>query len=214
MLKHISLSLVIVLGSAAAAAAQQPQAPPPSSGPLVLEPLNNGFVIAPEVKFTKFGGSTGTLAGAYGGWVKDDHLFIGGAGYGLTDRKRGGRNLGYGGVVIGWFFNPDQPLSASVKTLVGFGEVTQPVTQTIQVPDFDGWTPRSGAVPTLVPVTQTYRLRQDFIVAEPEVDLLAKIGRHARVSFGAGYRATAQQRYGYDLRAGGAVGTVSVQFEF
>ena len=53
----LAASVLLLFGWAAAAGAQQP-AP---SGPLVLEPLHNGFLLAPDVKVTKVDGSTITV---------------------------------------------------------------------------------------------------------------------------------------------------------
>src|SRR2546428_2193331 len=75
--------------------------PAPTSGPLVLERIHDGWVLAPDFKVTDVDNRTGELAGAYGGRVIDNTLLIGGAGYWLTNNARDFR-LSYGGVVVGW----------------------------------------------------------------------------------------------------------------
>src|SRR5437762_4912551 len=74
-----------------------------AQGPLVLEPLSHGFVVAPDVKVTKVNGNVETLAGGYAGRIQDRHLLIAGAGYWLANGKNG-RELGYGGAVGRWIF--------------------------------------------------------------------------------------------------------------
>src|ERR1700687_1679585 len=74
---------------------QEPQ------GPMTVERVRGGWTIAPDFKVTHFDGGTRTLAGAYGGWVLDNTLMIGGAGYTLTDPTRT-RRLSYGGAVVEW----------------------------------------------------------------------------------------------------------------
>ena len=81
-------------GGAIPAFAQAP--PPASSGPMTVERLHSGFFGGADVKVTDFNHNTSELIGGQGGWVIDDALFIGGAGYGMVN---GGRDdeLWYGG---------------------------------------------------------------------------------------------------------------------
>src|SRR5260221_12292174 len=53
----------LALCAAAPAAALQPASPSAQTtqGPLVLEPLTNGFIVAPEARVTKINGSVETL---------------------------------------------------------------------------------------------------------------------------------------------------------
>ena len=84
--------------------AQNPPAqnqPVSSSGPLVLERVHDGWVLAPDFKITDLNDRTGELAGVYGGRLIDNTLLIGGAGYWLTNDARDFK-LGYGGVIVGW----------------------------------------------------------------------------------------------------------------
>jgi len=209
-----AIAVLALLMGAAAARAQQPQAP--STGPLVFEPMNNGVVFAPEVKFTKLDGHMATLVGGYAGWLGDDHLFVGGAAYGRADKKHDTDGLAYGGFVAGWFFNPSSPVSVSAKSLVGFGQFTQTVDVVNQFSP--GCDPRDFSI--CKPVTQApvdnrfdrrIRFRNDFLVLEPEVDVQAKLGRNVRLTAGAGYRLIDGAR-GLDDVTRGATGSVSVQF--
>ena len=91
----VSLSVCFLLSVAAAGAAddQRPasrggsQTADPQQGPLVLEPVTGGLVIAPDVKVTRLDGDTRALVGVYGGWVFDSGLLVGGGLYGEADGR-------------------------------------------------------------------------------------------------------------------------------
>lgn len=82
-----------LLALAAPALAQQA---PAGTGPMVVERVKNGFTAAPVVRFGAVDDQTRVLAGGEAGWVFDQRLLIGGAGFGLVN---GGRDevVGYGG---------------------------------------------------------------------------------------------------------------------
>ena len=210
----ISLAAVLVLlcGAASARAQQPPPATP--GGPLVLESMHNGFMLAPDVKITKVNGQTATLAGAFGGWVQDDQLFIGGAAYWRVDGNHQANDLAYGGMVVGWLFDPARAVSATIKSLVGFGHFSQFDSQVYPV-DCD---PRHQDACTAVPAPHGYGyydygygFHSDFFVFEPEVDVVEKINSRIRVSAGASYRLT-DAGHGLDHAIHGAAASVSVQF--
>src|SRR4051812_50089125 len=93
---HVAAALASLLMPTAALAQARPQSGTAAAGPLVLERLDNGVVLAPDVKATSFDGQIGTLLGFSGGWLQENALFIGGAGYWLADRPRQ-RGPGLGG---------------------------------------------------------------------------------------------------------------------
>jgi len=199
---------VLLTCFATAAFAQQPGQPSSSPGPLVLEPLKNGLLIAPDLKITKFDGQVGTLAGGYGGWLNDDRLLIGAGGYWLADGKNG-RGLGYGGLVVGWTMWPDRAASIGLKGLVGLGESSRSLAfdDLLVRPmpssriDFDRIDTRDRRI----------RFRQDIFVAEPEVDVRLKLTDTIRLTLGAGYRAVNDSN-GFNQGLRGPTGSVSVQF--
>ena len=137
------------------------------------------------------------------GWVFDETLFVGGGGYWMAQRRGSDHQLAYGGAVVQWFAHNGSTFGWSAKALLGGGRATLPetVTQIILPPLPD---PRAGRttppIPQLPPrtVTITVRERQDFVVAEPEVNARVGLMKHVRVSFGAGYRFA-----GNDWRRGG-----------
>ena len=202
----IAGALCLLLGYAANAAGQQPATPGGQNvqGPLVLEPLTNGVIIAPDFKVTKLDGKVRTLAGAYAGVVKDDRLFIGGGLYSVADGKSGSA-LTYGGVVAGWFTQPDRPVSVSVKSLFGLGQLSQSLA--ISPP------PDPHDVERFGPVDRTFRFTDPFMVAEPELDLQVKLTGRIRLNAGVGYRAISARNHGLEVQARGPTGTVSVQIK-
>jgi hypothetical protein len=199
----VALCLVPLAAFAQPSAAVDLKADQPSSGPMIVEQVHNGFMVAPDFKYTEVDKKWSGLAGGYAGVVFDEHFFIGGGGYGLVTNTRG-REMGYGGLVLQWLGGGDETFGFSVKTLLGGGRAES--SGTTQVLD-------RGRL-----ISQPLRIRQDFFVAEPEVDALIRIASHVRLAVGAGYRFTGSDRYDRDffdvpgrMRLNGAVGSISLQ---
>lgn len=196
---------------AAAPAAAQPadQAQPQTSGPMTVRPIGTDWVIAPEAKFTRFDGTTNTLAGVSGGAVIDDALFVGAAGYWLPNAGRF-HKLGYGGLVVEWREGINEFVSYSLRGLLGYGTAT--VSDYVlerSGPVFDATGHPINPPPQLVPVS--FGFRRDFTVAEPEANLFLNFSPHVRLRVGAGYRATGDNG-GLGDRISGATGTVGLEF--
>ena len=199
------IGCLLPLGAAAQtsdSAALDPAAAQASQGPMTVERIHNGFLVAPDFKITQFDHRTSGLAGGYAGVVFADAVFIGGGGYGMVTNTRG-RSLGYGGLIMQWFGRTSEPFGYSARMLVGGG--TADSTENVQVVD-------RGRI-----TTQSLRVRQNFVVFEPEVNALVRINRHVRVTAGVGYRFTGSGRHdqGFNypgrLNPSGAVGSVGVQ---
>ncbi len=171
-----------------------------SQGPMIVEQVHNGFLAAPDFKFTQVDKKSSGLAGGYAGFVIDDSFFIGGGAYALASNTRD-RDLAYGGLVLQWFGHTNDTVGFSVKTLIGGG--SSPSFQTVRVLD-------RGRLTNL-----SVRIRQDFFVAEPEVDARIRLTRHLRLTTGVGYRATSRGRDQVDRDArpnlSGAVGSIGLQ---
>jgi hypothetical protein len=174
-----------------------------SQGPMTVERVHNGFIIAPDFKFTEVDRKSSGLVGGYAGLVFDEHFFIGGGGYVLATNSRG-RDMAYGGVLLQWLAGGSDVFGFSAKTLLGGGRAE--TSGTIQVLD-------RGRL-----ISQPYRARQDFLVAEPEVDGLVRISKHLRLAVGAGYRFTGSGWghrddffNGSRTRLNGAVGSIGLQ---
>jgi hypothetical protein len=182
-----------------------------AAGPMQIERVRSGVLLAPDFKLTEIDGRTSELVGGYGGWVTDKTFFVGGGGYWLANGSRD-RRLGYGGVVLQWMARGDRALGYSIKGLVGGGESTlsRPITQPVRFPDLSPVDGRTGASRQLRSITTSIRTRQGFFVAEPELDVLVRITGSLHVTAGAGYRFIAAGR-GDESRIRGAVGTVGLQ---
>jgi hypothetical protein len=100
--------------------------PPVQKGPLVFQPVQNGPVGAPEVKFTEIDNHFGTLVGGYFGgcWM----IPIG-AGYWLADGAYD-RGLAYGGIELGWYARLGSIARFGARGLIGAGSGTAAQTYT------------------------------------------------------------------------------------
>ncbi len=152
----ITLTLLLVLSLSVGALAQG-EAPEQ----LIEGPIENGFFVAPDVKFSSVDGEFANFTGLYGGWLINHRFLIGVGGYGRTnDLDR--MTMGYGGAVFEYFFNPSRLVNYSVRGLIGAGHAT-----------FNG----SG-------------LDGNFFAAEPEARVQLNLSKSLRLGFGAGYRFT------------------------
>ena len=175
-----------------------------SQGPMTVERVHNGFLVAPDFKFTEVDRKSSGLAGGYAGVVFDEHIFVGGGGYVLATNTRG-RDLAYGGVVLQWLSGgSDDVFGFSAKTLLG-----------------GGWTESSSVVQTLSGPSRylNVRVEQRFFVAEPGIDALFRMTKHVRLAVGGGYRFTGSDGRGrlapYSAVSGtdrlnGAVGSIAL----
>ena len=175
-----------------AASFAQPAAP--TQGPLVVEKIQNGWLFAPDVRATDLNGETGALAGGYLGRITDNAWVIGAGGYFLTNRNDDFK-LAYGGPVVEWLVRTDRRIGFGARAMVGVGSATLPlpVTDVIDPRILASSSSRSsrhlrGGLPLLDP-TATIAVRDDFFVAEPQLNVLVNVARDQRVVFGLGYRA-------------------------
>ena len=210
MIRALSTALALCLLPIAAsaqtggAAAPDLAASQASQGPMIVERVHNGFLVAPDFKITDVGGKTSGLAGGYAGFVVDDRFFVGGGAYALATNTRD-RGMAYGGLVLQWFGRGNERFGFSAKTLLGGGRSES--SSTVQVLDRGRF------------VSERFRVSQDFLVAEPEVDALVRLTKHLRLTAGAGYRFTGSMGRDHDGfldgrgRTGlnGAVGSVGLQ---
>ena len=184
---------------------------PPTQGPMVVERVKSGFLVAPDFKVTEVDHSTSELLGAYAGWLTDQTFLIGGGGYWLVNGA-GDRDMGYGGLVVQWFVRAKDPIAFSVKGLVGGGWTDTSTTISRPIPvDFRGGRGDTGRPGTPTITTVRYRTETGFFVFEPEANVLIRITRGMRLAAGVGYRVIAAE-YGDDSRLRGVVGSVGVQF--
>jgi hypothetical protein len=177
---------------------------------MIVERVQSGFLVAPEVKVTRFDRRTSELVGGYGGWLSDQTFFIGGGGYWMANRSRD-RGLAYGGLVLGVMPRSDRPVSFGVKGLLGGGRATRVETVTIlddRDGRFDG--PVSPQHIIFPPIVTNIRVREEFWVAEPEANVLVRFSRHVHLTAGASYRFAGRER-GRSDGLNGASGTIALQ---
>lgn len=204
----------IVFGSvllAATSASAQPAAPP--AGPLVVEKIQSGWIISPDARAADFDGEMGALAGGYLGHMTDRTWVIGAGGYFLTNRDEDFK-MAYGGPVFEWLIRTDRKIGFGVRTLVGAGTATLPRLAS----DFidprrlqatrSSRNQRSGF--QLTNPEATVAVRDDFFVAEPQVNVMWNVSAGQRLVFGLGYRAVGSAALLGD-QLNGVSGSVSFQ---
>lgn len=218
---------LLVTSAALAQSAPQATAPPlPAStaGPLVLEQIHDGWVLAPDFKVTNLDDRTGELAGAYGGRVFDGSLMIGGAGYWLANDSHDFK-VAYGGVVVGWQSPALGRIRFGARGLVGGGSATLGFNVPVRAPiaqPFSGpgdirfgapSDPRTQAPARAPAATQLVRVRgrDDFLFVEPTASVSLRVTKGIGVSCGVGYRETGQSRIFGD-RLNGASANLALQF--
>ena len=180
-------------------------------GPLVLERVKNGFVVAPTFKVTDFDDSTGTLVGAYGGWLNDGTLFIGAGGYWLAN-GHDDRHLGYGGLVVGWQAGADRRIGFGARSLVGFGDATVSSEFSQNVPGHPVRPSpfgRNGMVDGGTTVMHVVRISDSFFVFEPEANVTFRLVRWLNLDCGVGYRIVGGSEIDDHVR--GVSGTIAFQ---
>ena len=182
---------------------------PLSQGPMTVERMHSGFLVAPDFKFTEVDHRSSALAGGYAGWVSDDTFFIGAGGYWLASQSRD-REMAYGGLVVQWFAHTRDRIGFSAKGLVGGGQARLS-SSVIRIQDLRYFDrvhveqvfPGQGGFSNV-------RVREGFFVAEPEVDVRVRLTSHLRLTGGIGYRFIAAEGRD-DNRLRGAAGSVALQ---
>ena len=193
--------------------------PPPANSGIVIERLENKFVIAPDVKITEIDGDTGALAGGYAGWLAEDTLLIGGAAYWLADGPNNSELI-YGGLLVGWSTPPEHRIQFGARGLVGFGHGHLDTEFTAFPVDgrggrgFGGNFARFGSRPgpgNIPTTTVRVRAEDDFFVFEPQITLVTKLTNKLALTWAGGYRLT-----GYtdvlDDRLKGVTGSIALQW--
>jgi hypothetical protein len=213
-----SLTLLIALCAASLLPAAAGAQTAPASNPVRIEPIDNGFVIAPDARFTEVNDQFATLAGVYGGWLTDRTLLVGAGGYWLANRDDNFKMQYFGGVGS-WTFGAHRKLGLRAGTLVGGGSATLAKTYgdlfgqiPAGAPGFDrdhrlSFRGRNGS-----PITSAtlVRVNDDFFIAEPQVNALLSLTKWMRLDVGVGYRLIGgADLLGDDLR--GISGSIALQ---
>lgn len=178
-----------------------------------LERIQNGFVVAPDFKFSEMDGESANLLGGYAGWLTDRKLFLGGGAYWLTNGPAGS-DLAYGGALVEWFAQRSDRFNLSFRGLVGLGtgSVAIDVDEFPEpgFPEHGGRGARGGRrfshrFPTSV------RVDEGFFVAEPQANASYTFTSWMRLGVGAGYRFIGAAS-GLESRFRGPTASISLQF--
>ena len=228
---HIAVAAAAIVCTMFAAApgraqAQDPPASPPDAqgSTMQVTPLKGGWVVAPDVKFTRVDDQAATLAGGYVGWVTDGAFLIGAGGYWLANGSDD-REMAYGGVVLEWLARTDRRIGFGARTLLGGGTATIGVSYADllgpMAPVALGGTPvrfghrhvrRPGHELDPGSVTGVaWRVSENFLVAEPQANVLLTVTSWMRIDAGVGYRLIGGTSL-LDDRLDGVSGTIAVQF--
>ena len=196
--------------------AQTSTAAPSSAGPLVVERVRSGWLLAPDLKVTEVNRETSTLAGAYGGWITDNTFLIGGGAYWLTNGSSE-REMAYGGFVFEWLARTDRLLGFGVRGLLGGGRATVGATfgelgfaRTVRPTRRNERRDRND-LDTVDRETSRVAVREDFLIAEPQANLLVNFTDRLRLSVGVGYRLIGAANL-VDDRLSGATGSLALQW--
>ena len=223
---HLFAAALLVASTAYAQNPPAQNAPAPTSGPLVLERVHDGWVLAPDFKITDLNDRAGELAGAYGGRVIDNTLLIGGAGYLLTNDARDFK-LAYGGFLVGWQSREFGRIRFGGRGLAGGGSATlgfdggipgRPVPQPLAGRGDIRFGVTNTRVETRIPApggqvfpAVRFIARDDFFVVEPQANISARITQNIGLSCGVSYRQTAGTDSLGD-RVNGPAANLAVQF--
>jgi hypothetical protein len=204
LLLFAGVLISVLFPEAATAQAAGGTSAPNSQGPMIVERVKSGFLAAPDFKITEFDKTTSTLAGAYAGWLADQMFLIGGGGYWLVDGS-GGREMAYGGLVLGLFSPADRRFGFGAKGLIGGGEATLAGT-VVPLYGFYG----RAIPPRPIVSPRSVRFQEGFFIAEPEADAMFRLTKHLRLTGGIGYRLIGAS-HDVDDRVRGITGSIGLQ---
>jgi hypothetical protein len=223
--RNRTLGLAVLTTVVAVPAAAQ--TPGDSARGLSLEEIDNGWVVAPDFRFTEIDDEATTVAGAYGGYLLDRRLLIGAGAYWLDSDLT---ELSYFGPLVEWSTKTGGRFDLSVRALVGLGSATRygdfgafvdhdalgdthaqhgADVSALSFPGRSGrgfgrgfrWGDRFGG----------FGSYDEFVVAEPHVSLLTRVTDWFGVNVGVGYRATGDD---FDLGDSLSGASFSLGFRF
>jgi len=186
-----------------------PRTAPQSSSPVHVTSNEDGLMIAPDYRVTEINHHTSQLIGAYGGYVFGGQFLAGAGGYWQADSTLGTR-IAYFGPVFEWRVFPERTIGLNLHGLVGGG---WSYADDFYYANFDGprVDPRGRPQPQPLNTNGHYGIPYghygaSFFVAEPEAQVVVRLGSSMRLQGGVGYRATSENGLS------GVSGSVSMQF--
>jgi hypothetical protein len=186
----IALCMAALLPSAAVAQTAAP------ASPLKIEPIDSGFVLAPDARFSDVNDKFATLAGVYGGWLTDRTLLVGAGGYWLANRDDNFKMQYFGGVGS-WTIGARRKVGLRAGALVGGGSATLAKTYGDLFGEIPAGAPglsrdhrlsfrgRGGS-----PITSAtlVGVNEDFFIAEPQLNAVMSLTKWLHLDVGVGYR--------------------------
>lgn len=214
---QLAMAAAIVLACSMPAVAQTPP------GTIVVERVETGFVLAPDIRLTEVDDETATLAGGYVGWMTDRTWLVGAGGYWLASQDDD-LTMAYGGLVVEWLARSSERIGFGVRGLVGGGRATLGSTigdyfgvDDLDLPRDDGryrranqWM-RGGRESTMIDAETPLLVREYFFVAEPQASVIVHFTRWARLDVGVGYRLAAGAG-SLDDELSGPSASIAIQF--
>jgi hypothetical protein len=196
-----------VTAAADTQAAQQSQ-----RGPLAFQPVQNGWVAAPEVKATQFNDRYGTLVGGYVGFLTDESFLVGGSLYWLADGARD-RGMTYGGFTVGWFVPLGHAVRFGARGLIGAGSGTTRVTVTYPLGGGPYWGHGADSGSDMLGETATRQVayRTNFFIAEPEASFIVRLTDWMSLDASMGYRVVGAAN-GLEDQFRGPTGSIAIRF--
>ena len=177
-----------------------------------MSPVRSGFVITPEVLFTNVNHSSATLVGASGGWLYDESLLLGAAGYWQVNGSHG-TGMSYFGFLAGWSVPVAPSFRVGARGLFGWGEGHLTQTVTVSYTNYPDPYYHSGSQvpPTYTTVQQQVHVHQGFFVFEPQATAVLNFGSKVALDFGGGYRLI-DAGGGWSHEFQGGFGRIGVRF--
>jgi hypothetical protein len=221
MLSHIALaSAAAVALSLPLVANAQTTATAPPAGTLTIERVDQGLVVATDVRVTDVNGDTATLAGGYFGWMTDRTWLVGAGGYWLANQDD--LKMAYGGMVVEWLGRSSERIGFGLKGLVGGGRATLGSTvgesfgADIQPLHAVNWNRHRGPIGGgrsggIIDADTEILVREYFFVAEPQAGVVLHFASWARLELGVGYRFAAGAGR-LDDELSGASASIAIQF--
>jgi hypothetical protein len=212
-----ALMVVVPIGAAAQQPAGAATQTPPTQG--TIGPIESGFLIAPDAKWTEVNNRSATLIGGYGGWMTEHTVLIGAGGYWLANDARD-FEMAYGGAVVDWLVHGDRAIAFGARGLIGGGNATLGGTlgdlfgvRTDQAAASLSRGGHHGRPQDTRRLTSSSLViaREDYFIAEPQAIVSFRAKRWLHVDTGVGYRFIAGAGSLND-RLDGLSGTLSVKF--
>ena len=215
------LGAALLAGTALPALAQEVQpadrAAPAAPSRLVLERVESGPVIVPDVRFGTIDDRHATFAGGYAGWLTDQSFFVGGGGYWLANNEDDFK-MAYGGAVVEWRLRGAERIAFGTRALVGGGTATLGGSlgrlRDIDGPVIASWRGgRHGAPGVRNPISPAVQIVVDetYFILEPQANVLWRLTRWMSLTAGLGYRVVAGADF-LDDELRGVSGSVGLQF--